>query len=328
MLNGYFFQTSHLNTKIMEAKLKWTLRKFMPIVYAIVGLGMLAFMWQCVSWKTAPEIGKENESQQIPGPIATMDTLGSVIKEDSLLVGNSIGFGQTFMMEVGLNVVSKGSASEKWILNTFDQDQTYQDSALKSLTAKLIGSLGRVLAGFFLGSLLAIPLGIIMGSSKIGMNILNPVVQLLKPVSPLAWFPLGMIALSSAGGATVFMIIITSLWPTLINTAFGVSTIPADHKNVAKAFGFSLWKYISKILIPYTLPHIFTGLKLSIGIAWMVIVAGEMLSGGNGLGFYAWESYNGGDLGRLLAAILVIGVVGIILDKLFTYLQQRVSYKG
>ncbi|HTF82804.1 MAG TPA: ABC transporter permease subunit [Cytophagales bacterium] len=312
----------------MASKLKWTLLKFAPIFYTIVGLSILAFLWQCVSWSTAPKLGKETETQQIPGPIATFDTLGSVVREDSLLVGKNIGFGQTFMMEVGLNVVPKESAAEKWIVNTFDSDQTYQDSALKSLTVKLIGSLGRVLAGFILGSLLAIPLGLVMGASKIGMSIVNPIVQVLRPVSPLAWFPLGMIALSSAGGATIFMIVITSLWPTLINTAFGVSNVPADHKNVAKAFGFSLWKYITKILIPYTLPHIFTGLKLSIGIAWMVIVAGEMLSGGNGLGFFAWESYNGGDLGRLLTAILVIGTVGIILDKLFTYLQEKVSYKG
>ncbi len=312
----------------MKSSLKWTLLKFAPIGYAIAGLILLGFLWQCVSWKTAPEKGKESESQQIPGPIATLDTLGSVIKEDSLLMGSKIGFGQTLMMEVGLNMVSKESETEKWILTTFDKDMTYQDQALKSLTVKLVGSLGRVLAGFLMGSLLAIPLGFIMGSSKIGLNIMNPVVQLLKPVSPLAWFPLGMIALSSAGGATIFMIIITSLWPTLINTAFGVASIPEDHKNVAKAFGFSLWKYITKIMIPYTLPHIFTGLKLSIGIAWMVIVAGEMLSGGNGLGFFAWESYNGGDLGRLLSAILVIGVVGIILDKLFTYLQEKVSFKG
>jgi nitrate/nitrite transport system permease protein len=312
----------------MASKLKWTLLKFAPIFYTIVGLSILAFMWQCVSWGTAPKPGKENETQQIPGPIATIDTLGSVIREDSLLVGQNIGFGQTIMMEVGLNLVPKQSGAEKWINSTFDKDQTYQDSALKSLTVKLIGSLGRVLAGFILGSLLAIPIGLVMGSSKIGLNIINPIVQLLKPVSPLAWFPLGMIALSSAGGATIFMIVITSLWPTLINTAFGVSAIPEDHKNVAKAFGFSLWKYITKILIPYTLPHIFTGLKLSIGIAWMVIVAGEMLSGGNGLGFFAWESYNGGDLGRLLTAIVVIGTVGIILDKLFTYLQEKVSYKS
>ncbi|MFN8438931.1 MAG: ABC transporter permease [Cytophagales bacterium] len=312
----------------MKSSIKWTFLKFAPYIYGALGLLLLSFIWQIVSWRTAPEPGKESDSQQIPGPIATIDTLGSVLKEDSLLYGKNISFGQTFMMEVGMNVVSKESATEKWILNTFDPQQNYQDSALKSLTVKLIGSLGRVLAGFILGSLLAIPLGLIMGSSKIGMSILNPVVQLLKPVSPLAWFPLGMIALSSAGGATVFMIIITSLWPTLINTAFGVASIPADHKNVAKAFGFSLWKYVTKILIPFTLPHIFTGLKLSIGIAWMVIVAGEMLSGGNGLGFFAWESYNGGDLGRLLTAILVIGVVGIILDKFFTYLQEKVSYKA
>jgi hypothetical protein len=133
----------------MKSSIKWTLLKFAPLGYGIVGLILLGFIWQCVSWKTAPVPGKESETQQIPGPLATIDTLGSVIREDSLLNGNKIGFGQAFMMEVATNVVSKQSGAEKWILSTFDPKQDYQDSALKSLTVKLIGSLGRVLASFW-----------------------------------------------------------------------------------------------------------------------------------------------------------------------------------
>lgn len=201
-----------------------------------------------------------------------------------------------------------------------------EDPNYKGIFIQLLSSLERVFKGFLLGSVVAIPLGFLMGSSKIAMNILNPLVQILRPVSPLAWFPLGMIALKDAGGATVFMIFITSLWPTLINTAVGVASIPADHKNVSKVFGFSLYKYITKIMIPYSLSHIITGLRLSIGVAWMVIVAGEMLSGGIGIGFFVWDSYNGGALEKVILAIFIIGLVGISLDKGFSALQKRFSY--
>jgi nitrate/nitrite transport system permease protein len=165
-----------------------------------------------------------------------------------------------------------------------------------------------------------------MGSSKTGMKLLNPIVQILRPVSPLAWFPLGLLAFKAAEGATIFIIMITSLWPTLINTAFGVASIPDDHKNVGKAFGFSTWKYITKIMLPYSIPHIITGLRLSIGVAWMVIVAGEMLSGGVGIGFFVWDSWNALSLERILVAILIIGTVGLLLDKGFNALQNAFSY--
>jgi nitrate/nitrite transport system permease protein len=196
----------------------------------------------------------------------------------------------------------------------------------KGIGNQLVSSLIRVTQGFLIGSILAIPLGILMGSSKMAMNMLNPMVQILKPVSPLAWFPIGLVAFQSAQTSTVFVIFITSLWPTLINTAFGVSTIPSDHKNVAKAFGFSTYKYVTKILIPYTLPHIITGLRLSIGIAWMVIVAAEMLSGGAGIGFYVWDSWNALSLEKVFSAILIIGLVGFLLDKSFKSLQKRFTY--
>jgi len=197
----------------------------------------------------------------------------------------------------------------------------------KGILIKLFSSLGRVFIGFSIGSLIAIPLGIVMGSNKFWMNLLNPIVQILRPVSPLAWFPLGLLALESASGASIFMVVITSLWPTLINTAFGVSTIPQDHKNVAKAFDFSTFKYVTKVMLPYAYPHIITGLRLSIGVAWMVIVAGEMLSGGIGLGFFVWDDgFNAGSTEKIIIAIFIIGFIGLLLDKGFNALQKLVSY--
>lgn len=196
----------------------------------------------------------------------------------------------------------------------------------KGIGNQLVSSLIRVFTGFGLGSILAIPLGLLMGSNQIGMRLLNPIVQVLRPVSPLAWFPLGLLAFKAAEGATIFIIVITSLWPTLINTAFGVASLPQDHKNVAKAFGFSRWKYIRKVILPFALPHIITGLRLSIGVAWMVIVAGEMLSGGMGIGFFVWDSWNALSLEKILSAILIIGTVGLLLDKGFDTLQKYFSY--
>lgn len=207
------------------------------------------------------------------------------------------------------------------------QNPLQNDPDITGIGTKLLSSLSRVAVGFGLGCLVAIPLGLIMGNSKTVMNIFNPIVQLLKPVSPLAWFPLGLAIFQNSPKASVFMIFICCIWPIVINTSFGVASIPNDHKNVSKAFGFSIWKYITKIMIPYTLPHIFTGLKLSIGIAWMVIVAGEMLSGGQGIGYFVWEEgFNGGSTAKILVAIIIIGIVGLLLDKLFSAIQKKFSY--
>jgi len=215
-----------------------------------------------------------------------------------------------------------------WLVFKEVMNKPFQnDPDYKGIGTKLLSSLGRVAIGFSLGSLFAVPLGLLMGSSKIAMKMVNPIVQILKPVSPLAWFPLGLAIFKDSPHASIFMIFICSLWPTLINAAFGASNVPKDHKNVSKAFGFSIWKYLSKILLPFSLPHIITGLRLSIGVAWMVIVAGEMLSGGQGLGYFVWEEgFNGGSIAKILVAIIIIGIVGSLLDKCFTWLQQRFSY--
>jgi nitrate/nitrite transport system permease protein len=198
----------------------------------------------------------------------------------------------------------------------------------KGIGLQLFNSIKTVLSGFLLGSLIAIPIGILIGASAICKQIFYPIVQLLKPVSPLAWFPIGLVVFKDTGMATIFIVFITSLWSTLINTSFGIASIPQDHKNVAKAFGFSKMRYLTKILIPYSLPHIITGLRLSISVAWLVIVAGEMLSGGAGIGFFVWDSWNALSLEKVISAIIIIGIVGLLFDKLFTFIESKVAYKA
>jgi nitrate/nitrite transport system permease protein len=196
----------------------------------------------------------------------------------------------------------------------------------KGVGIQLLSSIGRVFIGFGLGAIVAIPAGVLIGASETCKKLFYPIVQLLRPVSPLAWFPIGLAVFKHAGEATIFVIFITSLWPTLINTAFGVGAAPDDYRNVARAFGFSRKKYLMKILIPFSLPFILTGLRLSIGVAWLVIVAGEMLSGGIGIGFFVWDSWNALSLERVMSAILLIGVVGLLLDRGFELIARKFSY--
>lgn len=195
----------------------------------------------------------------------------------------------------------------------------------KGIGIQLMASLGRVFTGWGIGIAIAIPLGMLLGSSATLRKMLAPVIEILRPVSPLAWYPLGLAVLHNAPKAVVFAIVITSLWPTLVNTTMGVQNIPADLKAVSKVFRFSRWRYISKVLLPAAFPAILTGMRLSMGIAWMVIVAGEMLAGGTGLGFFVWDSWNALSLERVMSAILVIGITGLALDRLFSLIGQRMA---
>ena len=190
----------------------------------------------------------------------------------------------------------------------------------------LLSSLQRVGLGWFLGAIVAVPLGILMGSVKFIHRLVNPIVQVLRPVSPLAWYPLALVAIKSAPNALVFVIFITSLWPTVINTYFGVAAVPKDFQNVAKVFNFSSDRYVRRVLLPFALPHIVTGLRVSLGIAWMVIVAAEMLSGASGIGFFAWDSYNALSYEKVISAIALIGLTGLLFDKGFDWLSRKVSY--
>jgi nitrate/nitrite transport system permease protein len=195
---------------------------------------------------------------------------------------------------------------------------------------QVAASMRRIAIGFTLSAAVAIPAGILIGVSPTARKLFDPIVQVLRPVSPLVWFPLALVAFKEMGGvssSTLFTIFITSLWPTLINTAVGVSSLPADYKIVAKVFRFSRARYLRKILLPHTLPYVLTGLRLSMGNAWLVIVAAEMLSGDTGIGFFAWDSYNAGSYERMIAAVAAIGGVGLALDRGFSALYQRFDYQ-
>ena len=195
----------------------------------------------------------------------------------------------------------------------------------KGIGRHLVISLQRVFTGFTMAAVVGIPLGLAMGASRRAWQAANPVVQLLRPVSPLAWFPLLLVVTKNPGKAAVFVIFVTALWPTALNTAAGAGAIPRDQRNVALVFQFGRMTYLRHVLLPNALPSVVTGLRQSMGIAWMVIVAAEMLSGGAGIGGFVWESYSAGNLPAVAAAILIIGALGLLLDLAFLNLGRRVA---
>lgn len=195
----------------------------------------------------------------------------------------------------------------------------------KGIGLQLGFSLRRVFSGFALAALIGVPGGFLIGSSRRAMQALNPIVQLLRPVSPLAWFPIWLVAFRNAPQAAVFVIFITALWPTLLNTAAGAQSVPRDQRNVARVFKFGRLAYLRHVVLPHAMSDIVTGLRLSMGLAWVVIVAVEMLSNGTGIGSFVWVAYNAGDLAQVAAGILVIGGVGLVLDLAFLRLQKAVT---
>ncbi len=195
----------------------------------------------------------------------------------------------------------------------------------KGIALLLLLSVQRVFIGFAMAAVVAIPLGLLIGGSRRAWQAANPLVQLLRPVSPLAWFPIGLAALSDVPHALVFMIFVISLWPMVINTAAGAASVPRDHRNVAKVFHFGRMAYLRHVMLPHSLPAVVTGMRLSMGYAWMVIVAGEMLAGSSGIGGFVWQSYNAGDVVKVVAAIVPIGIVGLVIDIAFLRLGSKVA---
>ncbi|MBE9200459.1 MULTISPECIES: nitrate ABC transporter permease [unclassified Nodularia (in: cyanobacteria)] len=191
----------------------------------------------------------------------------------------------------------------------------------------LIASLRRVLIGFFLGAVVAIPVGFLIGMSKSAMLAFNPIIQIFKPVSPLAWLPIALAIFNLAEPSAIFVIFITSLWPTIINTALGVASVPKDYLDVARVLEIPRWRRITKIIWPASLPYIFTGLRISLGIAWLVIVAVEMLTGGIGIGFFVWDEWSRLNLSSVFLAVIVIGVTGLVLDYGLGKIQEIVTHR-
>ena len=189
----------------------------------------------------------------------------------------------------------------------------------------LLISLRRVAIGYLAASLLAVPLGVLIGISPVAYKGFNPYIQLLKPISPLAWLPLGLYIFRDSELTGIFIILISSIWPTLSNTAFGVANVNPDYLDVAKTLGASRWRTIFKVIIPAALPNIVSGLRISMGISWLVIVAAEMLLG-TGLGYFIWNEWNNLYIPNILVAIFIIGLVGIVLDSIFAALEKFVAF--
>ena len=191
----------------------------------------------------------------------------------------------------------------------------------------ILHSLQRVGIGFGLAALIGTPLGFMIGRFRFLSSMANPVISLLRPVSPLAWLPIGLLVFKAASPAAIWVIFISSIWPMIINTAAGVSKVPQDYMNVARVLNLSEWKIFTKILFPYALPHVMTGIRLSIGVAWLVIVAAEMLTGGVGLGFWVWDEWNNLNVEHIIIAIFVVGIVGLLLEQVLLQLAKRFEYQ-
>lgn len=192
----------------------------------------------------------------------------------------------------------------------------------------VLNSLQRVGLGFGLAALVGIPLGFLIGRFALVSRMFAPLISLLKPVSPLAWLPIGLLVFKAANPAAIWTIFICSIWPMVVNTAVGVQRVPQDYLNVARVLNLSEWKVLTRILLPAVLPYMLTGVRLSVGTAWLVIVAAEMLTGGTGIGFWVWDEWNNLNVQHILVAIFVIGIVGLLLEQALMLLARRFSHEG
>jgi len=191
----------------------------------------------------------------------------------------------------------------------------------------ILRSLARVGMGFGAAALVGIPLGFLLGYVGFLNRMFTPIISVLRPVSPLAWLPIGLYVFKQAQPAAIWVIFISSLWPMVLNTAAGVTQVPHDYLNVARVLKLSPWKLFSRILLPAVLPYVLTGVRLSIGVAWLVIVAAEMLTGGVGLGFWIWDEWNNLNVEHIIIAIFVVGFVGLALEQAILLMARRFRYE-
>jgi nitrate/nitrite transport system permease protein len=246
------------------------------------------------------------------GPAVNMDP------EYAKLVGASASQGKSAMPGPG----EVGAKIWEHLKNPF-YDRGSND---KGLGIQLAYSIARVAAGYLIAVAAAIPIGFLIGMSPLMSRALDPFVQVLKPISPLAWMPLALYTIKDSSLSSIFVIFICSLWPMLINTAFGVSAVRTEWLNVARTLEVGVLRRAFTIILPAAAPTILTGMRISIGIAWLVIVAAEMLVGGTGIGYFVWNEWNNLSITNVITAILVIGVVGMVLDQLLARATRLVTF--
>jgi nitrate/nitrite transport system permease protein len=253
---------------------------------------------------------------QLATPKTATNTEGMSAEYAAMMGGSAPKAGLPGPRDVALTFVDK-----------FSHPFYDHDANDKGIGIQLMYSLGRVLAGFGLAALVAIPAGFVIGMSPLMNNALDPFIQILKPISPLAWMPLALYTIKDSSLSAIFVIFISSLWPMLINTAHGVAHVRRDWLNVARTLEVSRLRTAFRVILPAAAPTILTGMRISMGIAWLVIVAAEMLVGGTGIGYFVWNEWNNLSLNNVVFAILTIGLVGMALDTLFGGLARWVAYR-
>lgn len=302
--------------------------QFKALGYAI-GLPVFAFVLFLSFWSVlAPQV--RTSLGTLPGPGAVMEQAGVLWHEHQTERSKQASFEERQATR-NANLVASGREEEVKI-RTFTGRPTFLDQILTSLIT--------VFAGFLLASMIAIPFGILCGMNPAIMTAMNPLIQIFKPVSPLAWLPLITMVVSAVYTVgegmpeksfiiSALTVTLCSLWPALINTALGVANLDKDYINVSRVLQLGIFTRIFKILLPATLPLIFTGLRISLGVGWMVLIAAEMLAQNPGLGKFVWDEFQNGSansLSRIMLAVFTIGVIGFILDRIMVTLQRAASF--
>ncbi|PLA74960.1 nitrate ABC transporter permease [Hydrogenovibrio sp. SC-1] len=290
----------------------------------IAGLVVFLLIWQGASSNIHTSLG------QFPGPVQTYEQFISLQEEAEASALKEEKFYER-QAERNAQRVEKDPGYVPTI-----RDYTGPPTFFEQIGRSLV----TVMSGFFLASIIAIPIGIVIGLSANAYAAVNPLIQIFKPVSPLAWLPLVTMVVSAvyvtddpafdkAFLNSMFTVLLCCLWPTIINTAAGVATVTQDLKNVSQVLRLSWWTHVRKIVLPCSIPMMFTGLRISLGIAWMVLIAAEMLAQNPGLGKFVWDEFQNGSsnsLGRIMVAVIMIGIVGFILDRGMLILQKAVSW--
>ncbi|MBD3820778.1 MAG: ABC transporter permease [Thiotrichales bacterium] len=290
----------------------------------LAGILVFLLLWQGAASHIHTSLG------QFPGPVQTYQQFAALEDEAKAEAQKEKVFYQR-QEERNAKRLEK-NPDAKVLIRDYVGPPTFFDQIGRSLIT--------VMSGFILASLIAIPIGIIIGLSSNAYSAMNPLIQVFKPVSPLAWLPLVTMVVSAVYTSndpmfdkaflnSMFTVLLCCLWPTIINTAAGVATVTQDLKNVSQVLQLSWWTHVRKIVLPCSIPMMFTGLRISLGIAWMVLIAAEMLAQNPGLGKFVWDEFQNGStnsLGRIMVAVIVIGIVGFILDRGMLMIQRAVSW--
>lgn len=294
------------------------------ILMPLVGILVFLMFWHIGAQNVETSLGT------LPGPVQTFEQLSNLVDEHVEERNKADLFIERQEKRNAAKLAKNPDAEVK--IRPYTGKPTFFDQIGTSLFT--------VASGFILASLIAIPLGILLGLNSVLNQAFNPVIQILKPVSPLAWLPIVTMVVSATYVSddplfaksfvtSLFTVALCSLWPTLINTAVGVTSVDEDLVNVSKVLRLSWWKHITTIVLPSAVPMIFTGLRLSLGIAWMVLIAAEMLAQNPGLGKFVWDEFQNGSsasLGRIMVAVITIGFIGLLLDRGMLYLQKWLSW--